>query len=536
MPLDPSGLIARYDRLASQRFTFESVWQQIADHGLGRRDFTTKRTPGSERMARIYDNTFLLGANMLAAGVQSLIANTATQWFELVPEAEFLVDEEPVARWIEEVERRLLSIFNRPTTGFVTNLAEVCFDLVAFGTGGLFIGEDPDGPFYSSRPLGELVIAEDARGRVDTVFRRFRLAARLVEQMFQNVSQETQEMSRDPKRADTEVELLHGVFRRDDPVVGRIDFTGMPLVSVTLEKKHARVLRESGFWEPPFVVARWSTDSGEFYGRGPGHIALPEAKMLNSMRKTVLKAAQKATDPPSMVEHDGIIGSLQLIPNGITKVRANAFTGSGGPPIQQLPVDARGVNIGVDMIERSRQNVRSAFLWELLQLIQDPRMTATQVVEIAQNQMRVVSPILARIQSELLEPTIARTFGIELRAGRLPPPPPQLAGTQLKVHYLSPVTRAQKSSDAQAIRNTIAAAAEMSQFDRSILDLIDTDEAFRRLAVFEGAPLEILRGKAAVAEIRRGQTELAQERAALAAATQVSQIAKNVAPAAPAAA
>ncbi|MGH7411462.1 MAG: portal protein, partial [Candidatus Methylomirabilis sp.] len=183
MPTE-TGLIARAQVLREQRRQFETVWQNIADHGLGRRDFLTMRTPGTDRMARIYDNTFLLGAQMLAAGVQSLIANTATQWFELVPEESWLLDDQDVAAWIDGVEARLLALFNRPTTGFITQTSEVCFDLVSFGTGAFYVGEDDSGPWFSSRPLGELVVAEDSRGRIDTVFRDFTMPAREVVDKF----------------------------------------------------------------------------------------------------------------------------------------------------------------------------------------------------------------------------------------------------------------------------------------------------------------------------------------------------------------
>ena len=34
-------IIRRFDSLASERVNFESVWQEIADHVKGSRDFTT---------------------------------------------------------------------------------------------------------------------------------------------------------------------------------------------------------------------------------------------------------------------------------------------------------------------------------------------------------------------------------------------------------------------------------------------------------------------------------------------------------------
>ena len=50
--------------------------------------------------------------------------------------------------------------------------------LGAFGTGALFIESSAEGLRYRSIHLGEICIAENHQGVVDTVFRKFQLAAR----------------------------------------------------------------------------------------------------------------------------------------------------------------------------------------------------------------------------------------------------------------------------------------------------------------------------------------------------------------------
>lgn len=167
--------------------------------------------------------------------------------------------------------------------------------------------------------------------------------------------------------------------------------------------------------------------------------------------------------------------------------------------------------IGVDLLERERVGVRAAFHFELLQLIQDPRMTATQVLEIANKMQRLLSPILGRLQVELLEPMIERVFGILLRQGRFNPVPEELAGRNIRVEYVSPVARAQKEGDAQAIIDTFTIAANLSQVDPSVLDNLNSDEAIRLISEAKDMPAGIIRSAEEVSEIRRGQEELARQ-------------------------
>ena len=49
-----------------------------------------------------------------------------------------------------------------------------------------------------------------------------------------------------------------------------------------------------------------------------------------------------------------------------------------------------------------------------------------------------------RLNDELLDPLIDRTFAIMLRVGLIPPPPQQLQGQSIKVEYTSILAQAQK--------------------------------------------------------------------------------------------
>ena len=152
---------------SAQRSGFQTVWQEIADHLLGRRDFSAQGAPGRKRMARIYDTTGLQAADLLSAALHSFLTNPALRWFSLRAEDQRLAADEAVQEWLGVVEDALYTAFNAPDANFAPQIHEVYLDQVAFGTAALYIGDRPGkGLLFSARPLGEIHVAENAEGRV----------------------------------------------------------------------------------------------------------------------------------------------------------------------------------------------------------------------------------------------------------------------------------------------------------------------------------------------------------------------------------
>jgi hypothetical protein len=449
------------------------------------------------------------------------------RWFKLKLEDTRLMRSRDVAAWIEFVERMMYAQFNRPEARFTPQIHETYLDLVAFATAGFFVEDRPgEGLLFSSRPLKELYLAEDSAGRVDTVFRLFKFTAKQAIEFFgpDRVPEAAKKV--EEGNAFEKVEILHYVRPNEDLNEGGFGIEGMPWRSTYIWKEDPRILGEGGYHEMPYMTPRWSVDSGEVYGRGPGWDALPEQKMLNEMEKTLLITAQKAAMPPTLVDNDSVIGNLRLIPNGVTVVDRSLRD----DPVRAFQGGER-IDIGVEMMERHRTAVRDAFQFDLLQMIRQPYLKEVQVVEIARKMQRLLSPILQRQQVELLEPIIERVFGILVRQGAVPPPPPEIAGAPLKIEYVSPVARAQRESDAEAILRTLGDVANLSQVNPDMLDNFDFDAAARRVAEDRGTPTEILRDPREVERRRAAERELARQQQEQAEMIQGAETAAKVIPA-----
>ncbi|MGE0094535.1 MAG: portal protein [Alphaproteobacteria bacterium] len=511
---DSATLIRRWEQLAAERVSFESTWQDIADHLLGRRDVLGARAMvsgagGARRDALLYDGTSMQAADTLAASLHGLVTNPSMRWFALRLEDASLGEDDFARRWLAAAEDLLYDAFAAPSAGHAQACHEFYLDLGAFGTAGMFLGDAPGkGLVFSARALGELAIAEDAAGRVDTVFRRFALTARQARQEWGAEAGEKVARALAAGRAEERFEFLHAVFPRTERDGARRDGAHMAFASCYVSLADRAVVAEGGFHEMPYLVARWSKDAGETYGRGPGWNALADQKMLHAMSKTVIKAAQKAVDPPLLVADDGVVLPVRTVPGGLNFGRMDGR----GPFIQPLSVPAR-LDIGFEMMEQRRQAVRAAFHADVLQVMRDPRMTAAQVYEIAGEMMRVMGPVLGRLQAEFLGPMIARGFALLARQGALPPAPPQLTGARLKVEYVSPLARAQKAGQAQAVLRTYEPALRLAQAAPEVLDNLDHDEALRVLAEANGAPPKILKDRNQVAEARRSRAVEARQAA-----------------------
>lgn len=516
---------ARTDAMVATRYNYESVWQSIADNLFGRRDFTTSRTPGTNRKARIYDDTASQMLDMLSGAMQSLLVNPAERWFALRFEDAELNDSREASDWLRAVEFRLDHAIKAATANFNSQCAETFIDLIGFGTGGLFIDDVPGiGVQFSNRPLQEIYIIEDAAGIVVGVARKFKLTADQAVDKFGDKAKSANRAVK-TKGFEDKHEYRQLITKNNDQKPGRLDASGMPWSSVIISMEDQAVMSEGGFREMPLITPRWTKEPGEVYGRGSGHNALSNGGGLNEQKKTAYMAGQLAVAPPRIMESEAVLGSdVSFAPHALIIV--DTSSSQMNPPIQELRSSAR-FDVSEKLLAMDQDSVRAAFHWPLLQSLQDPRMTATQVLELSAQTQRHLAPILGRIQTEFLDPIIDRVFAIEARGGRLPPMPAELNGvpTDYTVDYKSAAFNAQKTNSARLVIDFSSAVANLSSVDPGVLDVVNFDEGVRELGLALDVPPSMMNSPQQVEAIRQANRELAAEQAE---AEQMAQSVDNI--------
>ena len=502
----------RCANLESVRQTWEDHWQEILDYVMPRKaDVTFVRSRGEKRTEVLYDSTAITANNLLAASLQGTLTSASLPWFHLKLRDTELNQNRDVQLWLEDAAKRMYEIFNE--SNFNTEVHELYLDLVSIGTGAIFVEEgskgfDKEGIHFNCLHIAEYFIQENINGKVDTLYRKYKLTARQAIQEFgeENVGEKILESVKE--KPDKEFNFIHAVEPTEDyeRAVGKSN-TKLPVHSCHVCTEDKMVVRTGGYNEFPYLVPRWSKATGEIFGRSPSYNALPDIKTLNKAVEIGLKAWAKAIDPPLLVQDDGVIGRVRMTPAGITVVRHDGA-------IKPLQI---GSNWQItDMKENQlRTSIRQAYYSDQLQLQDGPQMTATEVQVRYELMQRLLGPTLGRFQSEFLNPLIERTFGIMLRAGALLPEPEVIQGQKIDVEYVGPLARSQRMEESVAIDRLYELAVNVVQVDPSIMDNINHDEAIRLRGDLLGVPKIVLRARDEVEELReqRQQAQMAQQQA-----------------------
>ena len=498
----------RCANLESVRATWEDHWQEILDYVMPRKaDVTFVRSRGEKRTEVLYDSTAITANNLLAASLQGTLTSASLPWFHLKLRDTETNQNRDVQLWLEDSAKRMYEIFNE--SNFNTEVHELYLDLVSIGTGAIFVEEgskgfDKEGIHFNCLHIAEYFIQENINGKVDTLYRKYKLTARQAIQEFgeENVGEKILESVKE--KPDKEFNFIHAVEPTEDyeRAVGKSN-TKLPVHSCHVCTEDKMVVRTGGYNEFPYLVPRWSKATGEIFGRSPSYNALPDIKTLNKAVEIGLKAWAKAIDPPLLVQDDGVIGRVRMTPAGITVVRHDGA-------VKPLEI---GANWQItDMKEgQLRTAIRQAYYSDQLQLQDGPQMTATEVQVRYELMQRLLGPTLGRFQTEFLNPLIERVFGIMFRAGAFKDAPEIIGDSKIDIEYVGPLARSQRMEEAVAIERLYTLAMNIGQVDPSIMDNIDHDEAIRMRARLLGVPKTVLRSSEQVEEIRAAAAEAQQQ-------------------------
>jgi hypothetical protein len=141
-----------------------------------------------------------------------------------------------------------------------------------------------------------------------------------------------------------------------------------------------------------------------------------------------------------------------------------------------------------------------------------------------------IAPLFSRIEPDLLEPLVLRSYAILQRQGRLPEPPPELEGRTVAIAYQSPIARAQRSGEADDIVRFTQALAPYAEADPGVLDNVDTDELAQLMGnQIMNVPAVIMRDPTEVARRREARNQAQAQAAGIEAAGGVAGALKDVA-------
>jgi hypothetical protein len=525
-----------------ERVNCEDLWEDLAKYILVNMTggWFGDRTKGDKKTVDIFDSLPGQANHDLASAMHSTITNPATQWVKYRFDTMELNNDDEALAWLDQASEAVMSALNE--SNWNTEVAKAYKFYTALGTMVIFHDEEVDskgnwqGFRFKVWSLADCAWSENASGRVDTVARRFRLTARqAVEKWGDKVCDKIQaSLERSPE---DEFEFVQFICPRKyaEVVPGkRAKPTERPYACYYVCKSSNDIVEETGYYEFPVYVCRWETAPNEVYGRGPGHIALPDIKSLNQVKKLTLRATAKAIDPPLLVNQLSVLGNFDLRPGHISVVRD--ING-----VKEMVPQAR-YDVTQMSVEQLHNSINRCFFIDKLMLPDREKigeMSALEVSQRVQQMQRVLGPTLGRVDAELLNPLVARAFQMLLREGVLPPLTNNMQAMAerkgslgIKVEYMNSMSRSQKIEELQAMQQWIQGLAVLAQLGKpEVLDIVQGDMLAELSARILGVPESAIATDKEVKQIRQARAKQQEQQAmmqqGLAAADMASKFAKS---------
>ncbi|MGJ7086467.1 portal protein [Morganella morganii] len=499
-------------QLKAERLSFESHWRELSDFTRPRstRFTASEVNRGDRRNSKIIDPAAVMAARTLSSGMMSGITSPARPWFRLATPDRDLMDYGPVKLWLETVEQRMNEVFNR--SNLYQSLPLMYEDLGTFATGAMAVVADPQRvirtvPF----PTGSFYIANGADLSVDTAVREFSMTVRQVITEFgMDAVSDTVKSQWNSGQYGQWVNVVHAVYPNLDRQTGKLEAKHKAYKSVYYEATSTddKLLRESGYDEFPIMAPRWEVNGEDVYGSScPGMVALGSVKALQLLQRRKAQMIDKITNPPLQAPASIKSQRISTIPGGINYLPM-ADVNNQIKPLFQIP--ANGTNGLLEDIQDTRQIIDHAYfvdLFRMMQTVNTRSMPVEAVAEMREEKLLMLGPVLQRLDSELLDKLINRTFSVMAENNLLPVPPDEMQGMQLKVEYISVMAQAQKAIGVSSIERFIGFTSGIGQFKPDALDKINVDETIDAYAASIGVPPSVVATNEQVAQIRENRAQ-----------------------------
>ncbi len=515
-------VIAVRNRARADQATFRSLWQETADLVFPRENqITTTQTPGASRMTQVWDTTAMFDSQDMASDMSAALIPDGERFFSLKTADENLMNNERVARYCSsatDIQHQQMFASN-----FMLQFNESLRSLGVFGTCNLFSewGRQTNGLNYKDWDIAMYQIMEDSEGRVDSMFLTFFLTARQAVQEFgeANVGEAIQTALERAETSNNLFEFIHFVGPREEWNPRYEGSESQRFKSMFVACKDKTIVDEGGFREFPFAVARWLKSSTEVYGRGQGTEILPEVKVLQQIKKAYVDCANRFNTPPMEVL-DTFEGDVNLTPlavnivqemNSIKAIQQQAL---GSPPVTK------------EILEHQQAIIHTAFFRDIFAQIMNlpgTHRTAVEIRERVKEAMRRLASPVARLQSELLDPLITRSYMLLVRHKRIPKPPEDLEGQPLTIEYMGELALVLRDQQARGFVQFTEVVGAVSEIYPEAVDLLDFDKGLRSVARSHGVKTEHIATEEDVEEKRRQRQEAQQAQQELEAAQVATQ-------------
>ena len=520
--------------LRQERSSFISHYQELSRYVQPRkgRFLTSERNRGEA--SRHERNLIINSAGTQAlrtarAGMLSGVMSPTRPWFALETPDPDMMEFLPVKVWLSKVETIMRAVFNASN---LYNMAPTMIgEMLLFGTGCMSHVDDfEDVARFYAHTAGSYMLAQDDDFKINTVAREYESTTeQLVSKYGRDNVSTAVKSAYDSGNYHAWHKVAHIVepnpdYSKDGKISQRKRWRSVYFQPECNEKD--KFLRQSGFDSFPLYCPRWDVTGEDVYATDcPGMTALGDVKSLQILEKRYAQALDKQINPPLHGPASLKNVPVSSLPGGLTIY--DSGQGEGLRSIYEVRTNLQDV---LQDIDRTEKRIERAFYVDMFLAISNmdgiqPR-NEFELSQRNQERLLQIGPALEQFHGEFLNRLIDRTFDQLIKANVLPPPPPELAGSPLKVTYISTLAMAQRAVATGGIDRLSAFVGGLAKVGYTgALDKFDADQAIDEYANVIGVPPRLVVPDDVVAQ-RRAERQK-QEQAMMAA--EMAQSAANTA-------
>jgi hypothetical protein len=495
-------ILRRMGQLEIQRKPVEGTWDDIERYivPLSGSFYNPEVIEAGKKWTtkEIWDSTGPIGASRLASFFWAMTVSPQMDWLK-IGHPDPKVEKDPVAKtWLDETGRRLYNAIT--SSNFSLEMATGMLSWVGYGnfaiTQEVVDAKRWRGFQFGGVPMRDIYFEEDWQGRVYRWFQKFKWTATQIVSKFTDpgtgkfIGPSAIEEQAKQSADDTKIEVIYCVFPRpgkkpmgmDEKMRAPLERPfGAKYVIRTGPGKDGTLGDETGFYEMPAYVGRYSRTTGSQWGFGPGLLALPTVKLVNALQEEIVNAAGKAVDPSLLVEERGLLGDVDLGRGGMTVVRDTSKS------LVALESKAR-FDVSDNLLERQQLMIRKYFREDDISMKESPAMTATEVVQRRNLMNQLFGVPNGHLINDVLDPTTQTSFSTMYREGQIDKPPDIILeaaqkGTGLKIQYRGPLARAMRDDEVVAIERLLTAAyGALKMGFQDVTDEFSPAKALREMA------------------------------------------------------
>lgn len=472
-------LESRMTCLKSDASSWIDHYRQISRYLLPRNGLffeENNNTRGERKNQYIIDSSATRALRVSASGMKSDLISPSRKWFSLEIEDKDLMKYRPAASWIDEAIAITHAKINASNVHRVTHT--MYEELFGYGVSAAFKAKSFDKVVILQHlAIGTYYIAANYNGDVDTLYREFyKSVAQVVKEFgIENVTNNTRSMFQ-RGQLDKQILIRHAVEPREDRDTKSYSVKDKKWKSCYWEPAghNGKYLRESGFDNFEFIVARWSTNGNNVYGDSPGMDALGDIIQLQNAQYRNSQAIDYMVRPPLQIPISMRNRDNQFFPGGASYYDPAGGVSGGVKTAFDVNIDLQHL---LSDIQDIRNRINQAFFTDLFQLISsdDGQRTAYEIASRNQEKISVIGGVVERSNTDILDPIVSAFFEACLLGGLFPEPPPELRGHNINVKYISILSEAAQSVDLVNIDRFTAGIGQMAQINPGVLDKYDTD-------------------------------------------------------------